>query len=171
MTAIYSATKVQAILSSRDDWRTWYRGIKDHANQKGVWNFFDPDADNESRPDPPTKPRIPAENEASENAYRHYLMALHDWQIASNGFQSTKEVIRETVDLHIRELIADKKTYEMLRILKKKYAPSDQEENMKVLRNYNTVITQPIRQGKISEWLKDFENAYLGIRQQPSGER
>ena len=46
-----------------DDWRTWYRVSKDHANQKGVWNFFDPDADDESRPDLPTKPRVPVENE------------------------------------------------------------------------------------------------------------
>jgi hypothetical protein len=33
---IYSAKKVQAILSSWDDWRTWYRVVKDHAIEKGV---------------------------------------------------------------------------------------------------------------------------------------
>jgi hypothetical protein len=57
-------------------------------------------------------------------------MALNEWQITSNGIQLTNEVIRETVNLHIQELIADKETYEMLRILKKEYAPTDREENM-----------------------------------------
>jgi hypothetical protein len=160
----YSAKKVQAILSSRDDWRTWYRVVKDHAKEKGVWEYFDPDADDETRPDPPAKPKAPLEDEVSEGAYRRYLVATHEWQAASSGIQSTNELIRETVALHIRELIAEKGTYEMLRTLKKQYAPTEREERLKALRNYNAVRTRPIRHGKISGWLNDFENAYLAIR-------
>jgi hypothetical protein len=65
----YSATKVQAFLSSQDDWRTWYRVIKDHAKQKDVWKYFNHDADDETRPDLPTKLKVPAENEASKTTY------------------------------------------------------------------------------------------------------
>ncbi|CBF79031.1 uncharacterized protein ANIA_11545 [Aspergillus nidulans FGSC A4] len=56
-----SAMKVQAILSSRDDWRAWFQVIKDHANKQEVWEYFDPDADNKTRPKPLTKPTIPSE--------------------------------------------------------------------------------------------------------------
>ena len=80
----HSVKKVQAILSSRDDWRTWYRVVKDHAKEKGVWEYFDPDADDETRPDLPRRPRVPAENEVFEGVYQHYLIAMHDWQAVSN---------------------------------------------------------------------------------------
>jgi hypothetical protein len=64
-----SATKVQAILSLRDDWRAWFQVIKDHANEREVWEYFDPDANDKTRPEPLTKPKIPTANEALENAY------------------------------------------------------------------------------------------------------
>jgi hypothetical protein len=159
-----SATKVQAILSSRDDWRAWFQVIKDHANEQEVWEYFDPDADDETRPEPPTKPKIPSANEASENAYRYYQMMLQEWKDTRNAIQSTNKAIRSSVALQIRELIADKETYKMLQILKQQYAPSDQEADFEALKNYNTVRSRSIRQGKISAWLNDFDNAYLAIK-------
>jgi hypothetical protein len=52
----------------------------------------------------------------------------------------------------------------MLRTLKQQYEPSEQELDYGALRKYENARTQPIRQGKISGWLNNFEKAYLIIK-------
>jgi hypothetical protein len=159
-----SDTKVKAVLSSRDDWREWYQVIKDHAKERSVWEYSNPDTDDTTRPDQQIKPRIPEESAASEKAYRYYQMMLQEWKDTRNAIRSTNEAIRSSVALQIRELIADKEAYEMLRVLKQQYAQSDQEADLGALKNYNTVRSRSIRQEKISAWLNDFDNAYLAIQ-------
>lgn len=159
-----SATEVKVILRSRDDWAEWYEVIKDHAEKQGVWEYFDPDGNDETRPDPPARPRVPPEIEVTEDVYQSFQKALQSWKGTQDAIISTKEAIRGSVALHIRRFIAGEEPYEMLRILKKLYEPSDLEADLGALKKYNTVISRPIRQGKISAWLNNFESAYLAIR-------
>ena len=91
-------------------------------------------------------------------------MMLQEWKDTRNAIRSTNKAIHSSVALQIRELIADKETYKMLQILKQQYAPSDQEADFEALKNYKNVRSRSIRQGKISAWLNDFDNAYLAIK-------
>jgi hypothetical protein len=85
--------KVKAILSSRDDWDTWYESIINHANERDVWDYFDPDANDDTRPDPPIKPIILPEEEITERAYCCYQLEMQNWMMVQTAIRSTNEAI------------------------------------------------------------------------------
>lgn len=137
-----SATKVKMLVR----WLArMVRSHNDHATKRGVWEYFDPDVNDETRPDPPARLRVPSENEVTEDVYQHFQKALQAWKSTQDATISTKEAIRGSVALHIQRLIISEGPYEMLRILKYLCEPSDLEADLGALKNYNTIISRSIR--------------------------
>ncbi|KAJ5189373.1 hypothetical protein N7491_005707 [Penicillium cf. griseofulvum] len=140
--SILSATKGEK-LKDETQWRTWFSRVRTYAKQKDVWELCDPDAvtaevaaaspESERltiRPEPRTKPRVPAypeEGDAEEKRTWRDRMDLFkiehsNWQIETKGLNDVNDFISTYIDpVHYLEVSPLETPYERLVYLKSRF--------------------------------------------------
>ncbi|KAL3470211.1 hypothetical protein BJX99DRAFT_264426 [Aspergillus californicus] len=141
------ATKVKIILKRQDDWRNWILNIKEYAERLDVWDHFNPE-DSPQRPGAPVKPTRPAE--LTETNFRAYQLDLQDYKDARNNIAKVEEAIKSSIAIHVQPLIEEKRRFEILKVLKEQYEPTEDEMEEKALRQYKAVIKRSPQKGKIN---------------------
>ncbi|KAL4971145.1 hypothetical protein BDW66DRAFT_163892 [Aspergillus desertorum] len=173
MSSTSAASSVTVILKSRDDWQAWYSHISRSAKVAGVWDYLNPEVKADERPKVPKYPDLPAED-ATEKAFKMYDRRWNHAKFINSKIQDIDEAIQRSIALPIQQLVKDKLTAEVLSELKQQFEPTTLECELKASNEYVAALTAPIKQGKISQWLQIYENAYreiLSLKQPESGNR
>ncbi|PLB48223.1 hypothetical protein P170DRAFT_208403 [Aspergillus steynii IBT 23096] len=108
------------------------------------------------------KPMRPAE--LTETNFRAHQLDLQDYKDTRNNIAKVEEAIKSSIAIHIQPLIEEKRRFEILKVLKEQYEPTEDEMEEKALRQYKAVIKRSPRKGKINAWIEDFDHAYLAIK-------
>jgi hypothetical protein len=170
-----ASTSKVTMLSKPSEWELWFFAIKVIARTENVWQFIDPDLPTEPLvPSVPIKP-IPADvnpakstivtlDEGERELFKLLLTDYKEEKIinkeihtALNGIQ--KHIVTSVSTENHVYIRDEETTYQMLRKLKSRLAPTDYARKLEVIRRYNKLKTFSKREN-IDKWLKDWEVTY-----------
>ena len=174
-----SSTSEQASvkLNSKSDWKKWFHNVKSIATtgKVNVWPYIDPMA-KEATPLPtePTRPNLIVVTDTTEvertataaemDAYRWkweiYKDDLKKYDSIMEGVSKVGTYVNNTVTkrniVHIERAVT---VAEMLKSLKKKLAPNNESELLRVRMEWRALQTYSRRE-KITEWILKWEDMY-----------
>ena len=163
MTTSTNHNSTRLILTRREDWSEWYQDKKEYAEERGVWNYFNPEIEEQYRPTLPVLPDPPQPGVSSHDA-SYYSANMKYVQTTLKSVRQVRNKIVSGMHINIRRLIVGKARGEILKTLKMQYQTSSDEEDQFAYNKYESILKQPIKQENILTWLGDFNNAYYAIK-------
>jgi hypothetical protein len=159
MAPVTDVTVRTIVLTGEDNWDMWIQVIKTLALGYEIWDFIDPEGEEETilvepaRPDPEDP---------------DYLVQVEDWrrQIRAydhkkKGFIQVRSKIQETIDIDLLHYTFDCDTVrQSLKNLSRRYAPTAESRRDKIIAKYTRLRTTPPNGTAIDEWLAEWEGVY-----------
>ncbi|KAK8236910.1 hypothetical protein HDK77DRAFT_302415 [Phyllosticta capitalensis] len=164
-----SAYKV--ILSTSADWEDWICTIRFRANSLGVWNLIDPTNEEPqglltepNRPDTscldePSTSTSPESREDLRLRLEVYKIDLGSYRRQQDNLGQVSLWILDNVSPHWFSILIESRDnpWDMLRILRRKVAPSLGEDWAKVNRDATELDKNPLEDDGVLEWLEKWE--------------
>ncbi len=138
-----------SVLNSPKDWYQWYIALENFADAKGIWDYVNP------------------ESETYKYLERRYHDERAEFRLLRDALEKLVEHLFKTVNsrymtisLGGQSLGRDpKKIYNLLKKLRKRYAPTDDTRRHDIQRKYDNLRRVP-RQSKetwIEDWIQTVE--------------
>lgn len=166
MTTVVKATSI--ILDSPRDWVQWHAIVKNAAKSKGVFEYIDVDAT--TPPPQPIKPIDPKITDVKPDATvfsalspeqkEDYKFLANQYRTRLDSYKTEKKelgdiytLIQDTIALHYKPYIIDESTpYKVLKALKKRIAPTERAQRLKLARDYHA-LKKNSRGQSVEKWL------------------
>lgn len=165
------------ILSNSTEWDTWISMIRQRAEILGIWDLVNPNLPQKPSelpyPDAPIFP-LPAPGQpVNPNALlirkiqkSNHKILLSEYSRQKKAFDDIVAFIRDTISasniVHIENV--DSHPYEMLRILKKELAPTDQARLYKAEKDYQRICKGP-KDHDVDKWLNEWDRIYTRAKE------
>lgn len=167
-TPITMPSKKKIILAKPADWDAWFSFVRARATNSRIWNLIDPGLT--EQPVSLVKPIVPQylmpDNDADFNIDTYNVFKAHKhlyktdyalFERQQNAFGDIISFFWETIATHNLKFIQseDPHPWNILRALKRRFAPSDEAHNLQIERKYHKLCKGPDTEN-LETWLDEW---------------